>query len=65
MKRIAAYALALVALGGAGLFQRNRSSELCQNCVTYPPKPWVNTTIYGDTRMHIVVVVDRECVGGI
>jgi len=32
-----------------------RSATLCQNCVTYPPKPWVNTVTYGDTSTHIVV----------
>ena len=29
---------------------------LCQNCVTYPPKPWGNTVTYGDTLKQIVVV---------
>jgi hypothetical protein len=33
----------------------NLQSALCQNCVRYPPKPRSNTTIYGDTPMHIVV----------
>jgi hypothetical protein len=28
---------------------------LCQNCVTYPPKPWGNTVSYGDTLKQIVV----------
>ena len=28
---------------------------LCQNCVTYPPKPWGNTMIYAHTAMHIDV----------
>ena len=32
---------------------------LCQNCVTYPPKPWGNTVIYGDTPKHIVVAGSR------
>jgi hypothetical protein len=35
------------------------TSVLCQNCVTSPPKPWVNTSIYRNTRMHIVVVESR------
>ena len=35
--------------------RRNSPLGLCQNCVTYPPKPWVNTVIYGDTSTHIVV----------
>ena len=36
--------------------------KLCQNCVTYPPKPWGNTVIYGDTSTHIDVaeVVESE-----
>jgi hypothetical protein len=35
---------------------------LCQNCVTYPPKPWGNTVIYGNTSTHIEVaeVVESE-----
>ena len=28
---------------------------LCQNCVKYPPKPWGNTVIYGDTLKQILV----------
>ena len=32
---------------------------LCQNCVTYPPKPWGNTVIYGDTLKQIVVAGSR------
>ncbi len=32
---------------------------LCQNCVTYPPKPWANTVIYGETPTHIVVAGSR------
>jgi hypothetical protein len=33
-----------------------KSSEfLCQNCVTCPPKPWVNNVVYGDTSMPIDV----------
>jgi hypothetical protein len=38
---------------------RKREFALCQNCVTYPPKPWGNTVIYGDTLMHIVVAGSR------
>jgi hypothetical protein len=34
-------------------------SGLCQNCVTYPPKPCGNTVIYGDTLKQIVVVGSR------
>ena len=30
-----------------------------KNCVTYPPKPWANTVIYGETPMHIVVAGSR------
>ena len=35
---------------------------LCQNCVTYPPKPWGNTVTYGDTPTHIDVaeIVESE-----
>jgi hypothetical protein len=35
---------------------------LCQNCVTYPPKPWGNTVTYGDTSTHIDVaeIVESE-----
>ena len=36
--------------------RRNSPRGLCQNCVTYPPKPGVNTSIYEDRRLHIVVV---------
>jgi hypothetical protein len=32
---------------------------LCQNCVTYPVKPWAHTVIYGDTSMRIDVVGSR------
>ena len=32
---------------------------LCQNCVTYPPKPWGNTVTYGDTLKQIVVAGSR------
>jgi Bacterial regulatory proteins, luxR family len=41
---------------------RNRAADLCQNCVTYPPKPWGNTVIYGDTSTHIDVaeVIESE-----
>ena len=35
--------------------RRNCESFLCQNCVTYPAKPWVNTVIYGDTSTRIDV----------
>ena len=35
--------------------RRKSAAVLCQNCVTYPPKPWGNTVIYGDTSTHIVV----------
>ena len=35
--------------------RRNVDRLLCQNCVTYPLKPWANTAIYGDTPMHIDV----------
>ena len=44
--------------------RRNCESFLCQNCVTYPPKPWGNTIIYGDTSTHIdVAEVDELEVG--
>jgi hypothetical protein len=33
---------------------------LCQNCVTYPLKPWGNTAVYGDTSEHIVVAGSRR-----
>jgi len=42
--------------------------RLCQNCVTYPPKPWANIVFYGETATRIDVlweVVDQNCVGGI
>src|SRR5204863_7454701 len=42
-----------------GVCRRNSPRELCQNCVTYPPKPGVNTSIYEDTCMNIVVVGSR------
>src|SRR6476661_1660162 len=32
---------------------------LCQNCVTYPPKPRGNTVIYGDTLTHTVAAGSR------
>ena len=32
-----------------GVSGPNRSPALCQNCVTFPPKPRSNTVIYGDT----------------
>jgi hypothetical protein len=46
----------------AGDRRGNRSLNLCQNCATYPPKPWGNTVIYGDTSTHIDVaeVVESE-----
>jgi hypothetical protein len=28
-----------------GSYRANRDRILCQNCVTYPPKPWGNTVI--------------------
>jgi hypothetical protein len=37
----------------------NQPRELCQNCVTCPPKPRTNTVIYGDTPMRIVVAGSR------
>jgi hypothetical protein len=39
--------------------RRNRSSKLCQNCVTCPLKPRSNTVVYGDTSMHITVAGSR------
>jgi hypothetical protein len=33
----------------------NLSPALCQNCVTYPPIPRVNTVIYEETPTHIDV----------
>jgi hypothetical protein len=38
------------------------TSVLCQNCVTYPPKPWGNTVIYRHTatRIDVAEVVDSE-----
>ncbi len=41
---------------------RKWKAALRQNCVTYPPKPWGNTVIYGDTSTHIDVaeVVESE-----
>ena len=43
------------------LDMRRRKSRfvLCQNCVTYSPKPWGNAVIYGDTLMQIVVAGSR------
>jgi hypothetical protein len=38
---------------------RNLDLFLCQNCVTYPPKPRVNTVIYEDTLTHIAVAEGR------
>ena len=42
--------------------RRRSPATLCQNCVRYPPKPPVNTVIYGDTSTPIDVaeVVDRR-----
>src|SRR5688572_20392397 len=34
--------------------RRKSAAVLCQNCVTYPRKPWGNTAIYGDTLKRIV-----------
>jgi len=39
----------------AGIDSRKLADVLCQNCVTYRPKPWANTAIYGDMAMHTVV----------
>jgi len=41
-------------------FKRDRI--LCQNCVTSPRKPWVNTMIYGDTptRIDVAEIVGSE-----
>jgi hypothetical protein len=39
--------------------RRSRVSVLCQNCVTYRPKPWANTVIYGETLKQIVVAGNR------
>jgi hypothetical protein len=46
----------------AGDRRGNRSSQLCQNCVTYPRRPWGNTVIYWDTSTNIDVaeVVESE-----
>ena len=35
------------------------NSKLCQNCVTYPPKPWGITVIYEDTPKLIDVAGSR------
>jgi hypothetical protein len=42
--------------------ERKWEFALCQNCVTYPPKPWGNTVTYGDTSTHIDVaeIVESE-----
>jgi hypothetical protein len=42
--------------------QQKSHTGLCQDCVTYPPKPWGNTVIYEDTSTHIDVaeVVESE-----
>jgi hypothetical protein len=42
-------------LAHIGSHGANRDRLLCQNCVRYPPKPWGNTVIYGDTLKEIVV----------
>jgi hypothetical protein len=42
-----------------GWYFDKRDQRLCQNCVTYPPKPWGNTVIYGDTLKQIVVAGSR------
>jgi len=49
-------------LVSVGIRRRKSRNGLCQNCVTYPPKPWGNTVIYGDTPTHIDVaeVVESE-----
>jgi hypothetical protein len=41
------------------LCMEKNPTELCQNCVSYPPKPWGNTVTYGDTLKQIVVAVSR------
>ena len=33
---------------------------VCQNCVTYPLKPWGNAVIYGETLKQIVVAGSRS-----
>jgi hypothetical protein len=38
---------------------RKCQRQLCQNCVTYPPKPWGTAVIYGATLIHIVVAGSR------
>jgi hypothetical protein len=38
-----------------GWYFANRNRVLCQNCVTYPPKPTANAARYGDTLTRIVV----------
>jgi len=37
------------------VYRRNSPTELCQNCVTYPLKPPVNTVIYEDMSTRIDV----------
>jgi len=48
------------------VYERKCKRVLCQNCVTYPPKPWANMVIYGDVPTRIVLreVVDGTYVGG-
>ena len=36
-----------------GWYFDKRDQRLCQNCVTYPPKPSGNTVSYGDTLKQI------------
>jgi len=40
-------------------FPRLNGIPLCQNCVTCPEKPGASTSIYEETRVHIVVVGSR------
>src|SRR5690242_731619 len=42
--------------------RRKSHGALCQNCVTYPRKPQVNTVTYEDTstRIDVAEVVDRN-----
>ena len=42
-----------------GCYFDNRKRVLCQNCVTYPPKPRANTVVYGGTLKQIVVAGSR------
>lgn len=52
-------ALSGYALVHLNVLRRKSRRQLCQNCVTFPPKPLVNTVIYGDTLTHIVVAGSR------